>query len=633
MSDHTSLLEANLEFLRIHSFGDSHAIVAAADPAASPVDVRSEPCGLRITAIRAGSAARVDLHSVRAPREEAIRQVHAWATSAGVSWKGTVVVLGLAGAYHVEVMAALAREGALLLVVDPDPAAVRRVMESVDLRRLEATGVTLKFIVSSDPQALSRLFRIAISKRNDFDISIFSHPGMCRAFPERFQRLHDALAAEFRIEAMDRGTFASKSAEWQTNKMANLPYSLTNPGIEVLRGAFKGLPGYVVAAGPSLNETMPRIIEAKGRIPIIAVGTGLKPLLAAGVHPDFVISVDASKLIWPQFKGVDPAATFLLAEMITYPSVVELFKDRLFSFSSSALGEFDSWLASFDAKPATVVAGGTVTVCAIDAAVYLGLDPVYVFGLDLAFGGDGASHVSGSVYDGGTYPRQVMVRVPGNYEEVVTTRQFSMYINIVKAFVGDLVAKTKVGVVNVNTRGARIDSMELLHPDDLRMELQGPPLDIPATIAAARASWKGVDRSRVLDAWQELSKDLETLRGLAERGAAICASAKERCGEAGGQAVLLAELDEIDASLKREKTALNLINGVLKSVSMNILGEEFMPASEPDSFLKNIERIGLFYSHIKMASAWVVDALGASFEKFDVLAKPLETPSQSKGAV
>lgn len=618
MPDQETLLSANLEFLKSHSCGSTCEEIRKAATGGSPVAVTPSGDGFRVTSVREGSTARIDLHSARAPREEAIRQIHSWAESCGVTWKGTVAVLGFGGGWHLEVISALAREGALILVIDPDPSAVRQVLEVVDVRRMEPTGACLRFIVSTDTRRLAHLFRCAIEMRHGIGVSIFCHPGLFRASPTLFNSLHDEVVKEFRCEAMNRGTFAVKSAEWQANKMENLPWSLANPGIDVLKGRFAGSPGFVVAAGPSLNDSMSQIARGKGRVPIIAVGTALKPLLSAGVRPDFVMSVDASEKIWRQFAGADASPAYLLAETITYPPVVEMFKDRLFSFSSGALGEFDTWLGSFGARPATMMAGGTVTVCAIDAAVYLGLNPIYVFGLDLAYGGDGASHAAGSVYDGGGYPRQPMVEVPGNYsEKAVTTKQFALYINIVEAFVGDLSARSKATIINVNTRGARIKTMRLIRPSEIPETIYDSAVDALSVTQLVRTGCAGVERAKALEAWNGLSRSLDVVMGLAERASSLCATAAASAADTPKRASLMSELDGIDAKLKREKTALNLINGVLKSVCMDILGKEFVPTSETDSFLRNIERIGMFYTHVKTASEWVAKSLGRAFDKYE----------------
>jgi hypothetical protein len=60
-----------------------------------------------------------------------------------------------------------------------------------------------------------------------------------------------------------------------------------------LRNRFKGLPGFIIGSGPSLEQAAPLIPDLKGRGLILAASTALKPLVSMGVEPEMAVVIEA----------------------------------------------------------------------------------------------------------------------------------------------------------------------------------------------------------------------------------------------------------------------------------------------------------------------------------------------------
>ena len=560
------------------------------------------------------------LHSSRAPGAEAERQVAAWAEECAVDWAGFIVVLGFAGMFHVRAIAALAKPGSLILVLDPDPAAFKTALGAVDLRELPTPpGGELVFCVSDDLVALSQHFRVHFAQRNAFNRFIFQHPASRRAAPELYARALELLRSESKLEAMDRGTVAYLSNEWMRNSLLNLPSLLRSQRFDALEGQFAGETAVVVAAGPSLDAALPILRALAGRAAIIAVGTALKPLLKAGVQPDFVVAVDWDPKGWRQFDGADPGGAFLITESITCPKVVELFAGRCFFFSSPALPEYNTWLQSFGALAGSLAVGGTVSLSALDAAARMGFAKVVAFGLDLACKEDGTSHAGNSMYHGEKYAAPALVPVPGNYAETVpTTRQFALYIKMLESYAAALAARPAAPkLYNANTAGARLAGLELVRPEDALALAPAAAKDFRARAAAVHAARTPPDPEVVGRTRRAALAELPLIAAEAEEAKEMCARLLARGRADRGQ---LARLDRIDKSLKRRPETLNLVNGAIKSVCMGMLDGSGQAASldGQEKFRRSMEDGQLLYTHISLAARWLAEELEAAFAKLDL---------------
>jgi hypothetical protein len=106
---------------------------------------------------------------------------------------------------------------------------------------------------------------------------------------------------------------------------------------------------------------------------------------------------------------------------------------------------------------------------AIELARYLGCDPIYLFGMDLAV--DPANQArrhqaeaDPSLYTKSHYdPTAQLPRVPGNYSETVPCFALGDW----RELDARLSARTEGTVFNVNDRGARLRGTTLVHPEQL----------------------------------------------------------------------------------------------------------------------------------------------------------------------
>ncbi len=154
----------------------------------------------------------------------------------------------------------------------------------------------------------------------------------------------------------------------------------------------------LVGSGPTLDEALPLIGRARNRAVIFSCGTGLTPLLRAGILPDFHVELETSSGRYALASAVEDPEVFRSATLIAsngyYPPSFDLFDRRLMFLRQ---GNFAAWM--FRAL-GTVLAHGapTVTNAAAALAHWLGFRRIFAFGVDLGYYDTAVQHSRKSLY-------------------------------------------------------------------------------------------------------------------------------------------------------------------------------------------------------------------------------------------
>jgi hypothetical protein len=547
---------------------------------------------------------RQSLFSSRDSRGEARRLVETWRANCCPSRDAFVVAFGLGCGQQLPLLLDGLGDGGTLLVMDRAPDAVRAVLEHVSLAELCAVrhDTNLQFIVHRDlDRFIDELGDATRQYMLRLNISLFAHPGALRAFPDAYRELTNKVMMRTRMEHTERNTLCGLSNTWYRNTMVNVPALVRNGAVTALRGAFAGVPAAVVAAGPSLEQSLPLLRQLQDRMLLIAVGTALKPLLAAGLTPHLVVSVDGCPDVWPQFRELPPLPTRLVAAAQTDPRILAAFEGRFFSYDAAFPG-VETWLASVGAPSDRLPVGGTVALTAVALPRYLGCRSCHVFGLDLAYRDDGASHAAHSIYDGCRAQLADLVQVPGNWrDQVHTTAQFQQYIERVGEFAAILVRD--LPVVNVNPDGARIAHLQAMKPGDLRLDDFPVVPDLWQRLDRCSGRPRG-DMQAVRRAAADLVEPLQALHNSADEAAAVCRNLLREGLPRHDRERLLDRLRALEDVLREDTMAAQLVAEGLKGATLRTLSFYKGDAADEKAFAEAIRYCGSLYKDIAAETAW-----------------------------
>ncbi|MBZ9610212.1 motility associated factor glycosyltransferase family protein [Rheinheimera maricola] len=169
----------------------------------------------------------------------------------------------------------------------------------------------------------------------------------------------------------------------------------------------KNIPLFIVANGPSFDESIDEIRRYQDRAIIFAAGTGLQSLIKAGITPDFHIMVERTKhtyrVLYDTADHEALAKVNLLAVDVIYPDMLDLYKWSGLGLkgpeASSFFMQFEHYRNTQKVLYSLGFASPLVANTAAAFAWAFGFKEIYLFGVDNGYPIDtNHSHSKYSIY-------------------------------------------------------------------------------------------------------------------------------------------------------------------------------------------------------------------------------------------
>lgn len=219
-----------------------------------------------------------------------------------------------------------------------------------------------------------------------------------------------------------------------------------------LRKRIAGEEWVVVAAGPSVDEHISFLKECKGKRRIVAVDVILKRLLAEGIVPDLVVIGDPKDQMIGHIEGLEEATKNIpcIADRIASWRYLKAYQGEVALMT--AQNSLDRIGPAEDAEEGAWNIGGTVASLALEAAVRLGAQIVWMVGVDLSYP-DNAQYAAGTMHE--IIDTNVGMcnteSVDGGI--VKTSKTFLFFLSIIER---QIASYPRVRFINMSKRGAKI---------------------------------------------------------------------------------------------------------------------------------------------------------------------------------
>ena len=363
--------------------------------------------------------------------------------------------------------------------------------------------------------------------------------------PERLRDIADSVHEALSDLRVHQNTVEAFSRTWLEQGLTNLPAVARWPSVDALGDAFAGVPMVICAPGPSLAGNVAQLRALRGKAIIVGFSHSLRPLRAAGVVPDLVLTVDPQDVRYHFHPGDLDGVTAVVNAVTVHPGLFALPVPRYLTLASN--GALDRWLYQAVGGGAEIPGGGSVATTALSLGLHWRCDPIITVGLDLSFAGgkmyvdtscDGTAHVErqadGTIAVAGwsdafhrmkagggpRHSRERAVTLPGWHgAPVESSFMFAMFHRWFVEQAGRV--GDTVRLYNCTEGGAYIDGMAHRMLAEVVAELTGT-VDVAGAIDRAIAGLDGPGRAVAAAAWRaRVGRDLRRAHRLASRGAVL----------------------------------------------------------------------------------------------------------------
>ena len=397
----SDILSRNVEALARKRPEDARRIIDA--QSSDIVRFLSSRSGSIVPAIRVSGSERA-LHSLFNPDQEAERTEKQLDRNGD---PGFIIAIGLGGGFHLK---GLLRRVSLhrALIIESDFSLVRSLFERVDYVPFLADD-RFNLIIDPNPYDLTRAivdFYYPLISRGITTILLRAYTDVV---PDRFEQIYKSIGDIINSVRNDTATQTNLGIAWLRNSLYNLPLLATSSSS--FRPASEAI---VTGAGPSLESAYPVLKKRDRGTIIVATDTSYPALIAEGVHPDIVLTIDAQIISYHHYlcANKDTGKTTFVFDLATSPTVARLSDRRMFVLTDHPFSRYISSAAP--QLPYVDVSGGNVTYAAVDFARRLGIQKVTVVGADFAY-------PDGKPYARGTYAYPYFAIRAGRRSPIVTS--------------------------------------------------------------------------------------------------------------------------------------------------------------------------------------------------------------------
>lgn len=420
------------------------------------------------------SSSPIYLHSRYDPVKEAQQLV----SQLEQDEKYTTVVCGLGLGYHVRELLSRLRGDAMVVCIEPSLQVLSAALSTLDFSHAIRNG---KIIFLTDPDKLRIHDRLQpFSTLMMLGLEFLHHPASKRIEGDALQVIVNAVKEFVAYTRMSILTLVTNSRITCKNIAMNLVTYLSTPPIDSLQNRFRGMPGIVVSAGPSLQKNIDTLARLKGKAVICAVQTSIKPLIQHGIEPDFITTLDFHEMSRGFYQNTgDLASSRLIAEPKATWHVLD-------DFPGQAALLHNEWaeliLGPELGRRGSLKAGATVAHLAFYLARYMGCDPIIFVGQDLGYTGhvfytpgveihqawrselNRFHTLEHKEWEKIVRNRQILKRVEANQGGTIYTDD--LLLTYLEQFEKD-VAESSTKVINATEGGARIRGMDIMSLADV----------------------------------------------------------------------------------------------------------------------------------------------------------------------
>lgn len=344
------------------------------------------------------------------------------------------------------------------------------------------------------------------------------------------------------------------------NRLQNLTTIRFATNSDVLKGLFKNVPALLVAAGPSLDMSIPDIKRAVGRCIIFAVDSALPTLLKNGIMPDFISALDMETANFEKFAPflTEELSANLAITIKVSPLIPKRFPARHIFYAFNA-DIPHMWMIRELGVRNLLPPLLSVAHLSVGLAHLMEASPLVLVGQDLAYTkAVGSDHASGVIFHENGLPkdREILYVKSITGENVPTDRGLLS----IKQQMEEIVAESQVPVINATAMGAHIEGTEVMPLSEVLHRFMTQKIDVQQIVdkaISAQKPWQNRMISqyvrRTLHMGEDVLVKVKRCRKMLEK-------AKEQLDAISQKGIIVRSLNDLPAKLRDELIEVDRLN-------------------------------------------------------------------------
>lgn len=284
------------------------------------------------------------------------------------------------------------KEDACLIIVEPSKEVFLSAIKLFNMVDIFNNPKVFPIVLDVNEEFWSNVLGVTVQWENLYNQIICDHPKYAKIFPSEYEKYINLIMKNYERVSVNRNTEAYFGKKYAINMIESLQSFPKINSLLDCRGLIPTkVPAIIIAAGPSLDDNVRDLKNAKQKAVLIATDRCLPTLFKNNIIPDFIITVDPDKAD-ACFANPISRKVPLIITAHAKQGIIKRHEGRIFLVSCY---EYINNLAKkMGSEIPYVDTGASVATTAFSICLLLGFKTIIFVGQDLAFKGN-VTHTGG----------------------------------------------------------------------------------------------------------------------------------------------------------------------------------------------------------------------------------------------